>query len=94
MAASAATVVRLLRNNPREITLSDIGALYAECFVTALIRKILRERSLSETIFRFWNVPCMSGLLEGAAWQCRVLWRSGKRDLRSDRKTAETPDSL
>jgi len=32
MAASAATVTRLLRNNPRELSLSDIESLYHQCF--------------------------------------------------------------
>ncbi|QHS51628.1 iron-containing alcohol dehydrogenase [Edaphobacter sp. 12200R-103] len=35
MAASAATVVRLLRNNPRELTVSDMESLYRQCFATA-----------------------------------------------------------
>ena len=36
MARSAATVVRLLKNNPREMTLSDIEAIYEECFVETI----------------------------------------------------------
>lgn len=32
MAASASTVVRLLKNNPRELTVADMEALYRECF--------------------------------------------------------------
>jgi alcohol dehydrogenase class IV len=35
MAASAATVIRLLRNNPRELTVSDMESLYRQCFATA-----------------------------------------------------------
>jgi alcohol dehydrogenase class IV len=33
MARSAATVVRLLKNNPREMTIPDIEAIYEECFM-------------------------------------------------------------
>jgi alcohol dehydrogenase class IV len=32
MAASAATVTRLLRNNPREMDLADIEHIYRQCF--------------------------------------------------------------
>lgn len=34
MAAAAATVVRLLRNNPRDMSVADMEALYGECFST------------------------------------------------------------
>lgn len=34
LARSAATVVRLLKNNPRQMTIPDIEAIYAECFLT------------------------------------------------------------
>lgn len=35
MAASAATVTRLLRNNPRELSVADIEGLYRQCFAPA-----------------------------------------------------------
>jgi alcohol dehydrogenase class IV len=34
MAASAATVTRLLRNNPREMSLADIEGIYRHCFTS------------------------------------------------------------
>jgi alcohol dehydrogenase len=34
MAASAATVTRLLRNNPREMSLADIEGIYRQCFTS------------------------------------------------------------
>lgn len=34
MAASAATVTRLLRNNPREMSLADIERIYRQCFTS------------------------------------------------------------
>jgi alcohol dehydrogenase class IV len=36
MAASAATVTRLLRNNPREMSVADIEDIYRQCFTIGL----------------------------------------------------------